>query len=87
MHLHRPEHAEAVIGVSVSGRLTRDILFVQLGAQFPKPEGPEAIIDVSLFDERQLTAVSGDTYPLIIRLECVSDKGKTESHQLQVHHP
>ncbi len=58
--------------------------FMQLGAHFPKPEGPEVIIDVSLFEERQLTAVSGDTYPLIIRLECVSDKGKTESHQLKV---
>lgn len=57
---------------------------MQLAAQFPKPEGPEAIIDVTQFEERQLTAVSGDTYPLIIRLECVSDKGKTESHQLQV---
>ena len=57
---------------------------MQLGAHFPKPEGPEVIIDVSLFEERQLTAVSGDTYPLIIRLECVSDKGKTESHQLKV---
>ncbi|CAK0783179.1 hypothetical protein CVIRNUC_006378 [Coccomyxa viridis] len=55
----------------------------RLGAHFPKPEGPEVIIDVSLFEERQLTAVSGDTYPLIIRLECVSDKGKTESHQLK----
>ena len=59
---------------------------MQLGAHFPKPEGPEVIIDVSLFEERQLTAVSGDTYPLIIRLECVSDKGKTESHQLKVCH-
>ncbi len=86
MHFHKSEHAEAVISVSLSGRSIRDILCVQLGAQFPKPEGPEAIIDVSLFDERQLTAVSGDTYPLIIRLECVSDKGKTESHQLQVCH-
>ena len=57
---------------------------IQLGAHFPKSEGPEAIVDVSLFEERQLTAVSGDTYPLIIRLECVSDKGKTESHQLKV---
>ena len=57
---------------------------MQLAAQFPKPEGPEVIIDVSQFEERQLTAVSGDTYPLIIRLECVSDKGKTESHSLQV---
>ena len=59
---------------------------MQLAAQFPKPEGPEVIIDVSQFEERQLTAVSGDTYPLIIRLECVSDKGKTESHSLQVYH-
>ena len=61
-------------------------LIMQLGAHFPKPEAPEAIVDVSLFEERQLTAVSGDTYPLIIRLECVSDKGKTESHQLKVCH-
>lgn len=62
------------------------VAVVQLGAHFPKPEGPETIIDVSLFEERQLTAVSGDTYPLIVRLECVSDKGKTESHQLKVGH-
>ena len=63
-----------------------DALWVslQLAAQFPKPEGPEAIIDVSQFEERQLTGAYGDTYPLIIRLECVSDKGKTETHQLQV---
>ena len=40
---------------------------------------------MSQFEERQLTGAYGDTYPLIIRLECVSDKGKTESHQLQVH--
>ena len=57
---------------------------MQLAAQFPKPEGPEVIVDVSQFEEQQLTAVSGDTYPLIIRLECVSDKGKSESHSLQV---
>ncbi len=60
---------------------------MQLAAQFPKPEGPEAIIDVSQFEERQLTGAYGDTYPLIIRLECVSDKGKTETHQLQVCFP
>ena len=70
----------------VPTRQTCDISlgFVQLAAQFPKPDGPEAIIDVSQFEERQLTAAHGDTYPLIIRLECVSDKGRTESHQLQV---
>ncbi len=42
---------------------------------------------MSQFEERQLTGTCGDTYPLIIRLECVSDKGKTENHQLQVSHP
>lgn len=43
------------------------------------------VLDVGLYDERQLMEVQEkDTYPLVIRLECVTDQGKADKHTLQV---
>lgn len=41
------------------------------------------MIDLSLYEERQLLAAGRDTYPLAIRLETVTDKGRREGHTLQ----
>jgi hypothetical protein len=39
---------------------------------------------VGLYEERQLTSADKDTFPLVIRLETVNDKGRAEAHSLQV---
>ena len=35
------------------------------------------------YEERALTAPQHDTWPLVIRMETISDKGRAESHSLQ----
>lgn len=57
---------------------------MQLAMKFPKAGAPPAIINVSLYDERQLLHAEAETYPLVIRLEAISESGKAESHTLQV---
>ena len=41
------------------------------------------MIDVAAYEERQLTAAQTDTWPLVIRMETISDKGRAEAHSLQ----
>lgn len=57
---------------------------MQLGLKFPKAGAPEAVIDTGAYEERQLTAADKDTYPLVIRMETVTDKGRSDAHTLQV---
>ena len=59
---------------------------LQLGHVFPRPGAPlteQVIIDLTQNPE-ELVAANGDTYPLIFRLETVSEKGLTEGHVLEV---
>lgn len=58
---------------------------LQLGLNFPgtTPEGAQHVIDLSLYGEQELLAAGRDTYPLVVRLETVTDKGKREGHTLQ----
>lgn len=56
-----------------------------LGHVFPRPGAPlteQVIVDLSQNPE-ELSAATGDTYPLIFRLETISDKGLTEGHVLE----
>lgn len=57
----------------------------QLGLQFPggAPEGAQHVVDLSLYPESQLTAAARDSYPLVVRLETVTDKGRREGRTLQ----
>lgn len=58
---------------------------LQLGHKYPKDgTSPHAVIDVALYEERQLTFADKDTYPLIIRMEVITDKGKADAHTLEV---
>lgn len=55
-----------------------------LGQKYPKEGSPNMVLDVGLYDERQLMEVHDkDTYPLVIRLECITDQGKADKHTLQ----
>ena len=58
----------------------------QLGLRFPKAtgEGAQAIIDLRQLNEHKLSAPDGDTYPLVIRLETITENGIAEGHTLQV---
>jgi hypothetical protein len=60
---------------------------MQLGLKFPKP-GAEAahqhVIDLSLHPEASLMAAQGHTFPLIIRLETITEDGAKGDHSLQV---
>ena len=59
---------------------------LQLGQKYPREGDPHIVLDVGLYEERQLMELQDkDTYPLVIRLECVTDQGKTDKHTLQVH--
>ena len=65
-------------------------LFVcmQLGLAFPKAgtdAATQAVVDLSLYEESELSAVQdGNRFPLIIRLETVTEKGLSEGHSLSV---
>lgn len=60
---------------------------LQLGLKFPKP-GAEAahqhVIDMNLHPEAALMAAQGHTFPLIIRLETITEDGAKADHSLQV---
>jgi hypothetical protein len=60
---------------------------MQLGLKFPKP-GAEAAhqhtIDLKLHPEASLMAAQGHTFPLIIRLETITEDGAKAGHSLQV---
>ena len=61
---------------------------MQLGLAFPKAgtdAATQAVIDLSLYEESELSAVQdGNRFPLIIRLETVTEKGLSEGHSLSV---
>ncbi len=60
---------------------------MQLGLKFPKPGAQAAhqhVIDLSLHPEASLMAVQGHTFPLIIRLETITEDGAKGDHSLQV---
>lgn len=63
---------------------------LQLGLKFPKP-GAEAahqhVIDLSLHPEASLMTAQGHTFPLIIRLETITEDGAKADHSLQVSTP
>ncbi|BDA47512.1 probable E3 ubiquitin-protein ligase LUL1 [Coccomyxa sp. Obi] len=55
-----------------------------LGQKYPKEGSPHMVLDVGLYDERQLMEIHDkDTYPLVIRLECITEQGKADKHTLQ----
>ncbi|EFN57168.1 hypothetical protein CHLNCDRAFT_143545 [Chlorella variabilis] len=56
-----------------------------LGLKFPgsAPEGAQHVIDMGLYDEAALFAAGRDTFPLVVRLETVTDKGRREGRTLQ----
>ena len=59
---------------------------LQLGLKFPGPstEGAQHVVDLGLYVEGALLAPGGrDSYPLVVRLETVTDKGRREGHTLQ----
>lgn len=58
---------------------------LQLGLKFPgsAPEGAQHVIDMGLYDEAALFAAGRDTFPLVVRLETVTDKGRREGRTLQ----
>ena len=61
--------------------------FPQLGLKFPREDAEGAaahIIDLAKHAEAALAAADGNTYPLIIRLETVTERGLKEGHTLQV---
>jgi hypothetical protein len=60
---------------------------LQLGLVFPPPGGAAlpCLLDTAQHDETALQSVgSRDTYPLVIRLESVSERGVKEGHTLEV---
>ena len=60
---------------------------MQLGHVYPAANAPEAqqtIIDVSQYEEQQLMQAADNTYPLVFRLETISEKGAADRHTLQV---
>lgn len=59
---------------------------LQLGHVYPSPGAPlseQVIIDLSE-NPQELTTAEGDVYPLIFRLETISDKGLADGHVLEV---
>ena len=42
------------------------------------------MIDLGLYEEQQLLRHEKDTFPLVIRLETVTEKGVKDGHTLQV---
>ena len=59
---------------------------LQLGHIYPKPGAPlseQVVIDLSQNPE-ELAAAKGDEYPLIFRLETISEKGLADGHVLEV---
>ena len=61
---------------------------LQLGLGFPRAgtdAATQAVVDLSLYEETELSAVQdGNRFPLIIRLETVTEKGLSEGHSLSV---
>lgn len=63
-------------------------MYVQLGHVYPRPGSPlseQVIIDLSQ-NADELAAAKGDEYPLIFRLETISEKGLLDGHVLEVLH-
>lgn len=65
----------------------RRALHAQLGLKFPKAGAPAAVIDTGAYEERALLGSERDCYPLVIRMETISDKGRAEAHTLQARRP
>ena len=62
------------------------VCLLQLGHIYPKPGAPlteQIIVDLSQ-NPKELLFAEGDTYPLIFRLETISEKGLTDGHVLEV---
>lgn len=62
---------------------------LQLGLKFPDEGASEELrvahaLDLSLYEEAALLRHDKDTFPLVIRLETVTDKGLKDGHTLQV---
>lgn len=62
---------------------------MQLGLVYPKDgAAAQAIIDLSQYSASELLGVQeGVQYPLVIRLETVTEKGLSEGHSLSVPPP
>lgn len=61
-----------------------------MGLSFPGSNAPreavmQHVVDLSLYEgqEDSMCAAKGDTYPLIVRLETISDRGAKEGHRLE----
>lgn len=60
---------------------------MQLVLKFPKDGAAHAVLDVGLYEDRELTSADGETYPLVVRMETITEKGKADGHTLQVPAP
>ncbi|KAK9823998.1 hypothetical protein WJX72_006880 [[Myrmecia] bisecta] len=56
-----------------------------LHLKFPPPSADvsHAVLDLSRYDWAELSKANGDTYPLVVRLETITEKGLAEGHTLQ----
>ncbi len=56
----------------------------QLGKAYPPAGATAAVVELDRYDERQLLAPEGGAFPLIVRMETVTEKGLADGHTLQV---
>ncbi len=90
-HLHAvqalpPKVQAQAFSIIVVPCRTNLLYSLQLGHIYPKPGAPlseQVIIDLSQNPE-ELAAAKGDEYPLIFRLETISEKGLADGHILEV---
>ncbi|KAK9824223.1 hypothetical protein WJX72_008630 [[Myrmecia] bisecta] len=56
-----------------------------LHLKFPPPSADvsHAVLDLSRYDWAELSKANGDTYPLVVRLETITEKGLADGHTLQ----
>ncbi len=55
----------------------------QLGKAYPPAGATAAVVELDRYDERQLLAPEGGAFPLIVRMETVTEKGLADGHTLQ----
>lgn len=83
-----PSHSEQNLNVDPERNLKADLATtLQLGFKFPKSGAEGAhqhVVDLGRHSEAALMAAEGNTFPLIIRLETVTDRGAKEGHSLKV---
>lgn len=80
-------HMQCCFDLNVNAPVLNMLLCaLQLGHVYPRHGAPlseQIIIDLSQ-SPQELAAAEGDTYPLIFRLETISEKGLADGHVLEV---